>query len=121
LRQFRNWQWTYNEAIPECISHFELLEELPKGGQARVYKARDSNLGRTVALKLPLLDSKEAESRFLREGRALAALRHDHVVIVFEADRSPQGPYLAMEYLPGGTLRDRIRAAAAKGQRSVFG
>jgi serine/threonine protein kinase/Flp pilus assembly protein TadD len=74
------------------------------------------NLGRTVALKLPLLDSKEAEARFLREGRALAALRHDHVVIVFEADKSARGPYLAMEYLPGGTLRDRIRAAAAERQ-----
>ena len=100
------------------VSHYDLLEELGHGGGGRVYRALDLNLGRPVALKflLPsLVNSPDARARFLREGQALSALSHPHIATVFEVGEAPQGPFLALEYLPGGSLRDRIRAACAGG------
>jgi serine/threonine-protein kinase len=83
-----------------------------------VHKARDLKLGRLAALKflspdfLPLAD---ARTRFLREARSLSSLSHPHVATVYEVDEVDGQLFLAMEYLPGGTLRAKVEAARAAG------
>ncbi len=100
---------------PQTVSHFELLEKLGEGGMGAVYKARDTRLDRAVALKFltpKALDSPDAHERFRQEGRALSAMSHPHVATVYEVDDMEGTPFLALEYLSGGTLRSRIAAAA---------
>jgi len=100
----------------QTVSHYELLERLGQGGMGTVYKARDVRLSRLVALKFlsrDLVDSPEARARFLREGQALSSLSHPHIATVYEVDEADGTPFLALEFLPGGTLRSRIRDAAA--------
>ena len=77
-----------------------------------VYKARDKRLDRLVALKF--LGAAQAErpdalERFRREAHAIAALNHPNVAVVYEIGEWDEEPFLALEYLPGGTLRDRIQ------------
>ena len=102
----------------QTISHYELLEPLGRGGMGVVHKARDMRLGRFAALKFlspELLGSAEARERFHREARSLSALSHPHIATVYEVDEADGTPFLAMEYLPGGTLRLRVEAAKAAG------
>jgi tetratricopeptide (TPR) repeat protein len=89
---------------------YELLGELGSGGMARVWRARDTTLGRDVAVKVlhPRFGPSTAP-RLIREARALAAVDHPHVVRVFDAGESPQGPYLVMEFLVGRTIEARMR------------
>ena len=100
----------------QTISHFELLNKLGEGGMGTVYKARDVRLDRVVALKF--LSSRnvspEQQARFLQEGRALSALSHPHVATVYEVDEMDGAPFLALEYLPGGTLRSRIKLSGGR-------
>ncbi len=103
----------------QTVTHYELLEKLGEGGMGTVFKARDIRLERLVALKFPLprlLDSPDLRSRFLREGRALSRLSHPNIATVFEVDEAGGTPFLALEYLPGGTLRTRICGAVASGR-----
>ena len=102
----------------QTISHYELLEPLGQGGMGVVHKARDLKLGRLAALKFlspNLLGSTEAHSRFLREARSLSTLSHPHIATVYEVDEADGAPFMAMEYLPGGTLRLRVEAAQSVG------
>ncbi|MBL4848743.1 MAG: serine/threonine protein kinase, partial [Planctomycetes bacterium] len=92
--------------VPARLGPFEVLEKLGQGGMGAVYKARDPNLGRIVALKVlapALRADKEAADRFLREARAAAAVNHPNVITV-HAVAGPDDPehYMALEYLPGG-------------------
>ncbi|WP_406146297.1 protein kinase domain-containing protein [Streptomyces sp. NBC_01012] len=100
---------------------FELLERLGGGGMGLVWRARDTELHREVALKeVRPLDPRIAENgsaeaavlreRVLREARALARLRHPHVVTIFHivTGHEPQFPWLVMELVPGGSLADRL-------------
>jgi len=94
------------EDIPARLGPFEVLEKLGQGGMGAVYKARDPNLGRIVALKVlapALRADREAADRFLREARAGAAVNHPNVITV-HAVAGPEDPehYMALEYLPGG-------------------
>lgn len=96
------------------IGAFHLLEELGSGGMGIVYRARDADLGRVVALKVlrpELAFSQEARLRFEQEARAVAAIRHPNVVAVYTVGRVPEVnlPFLAMEYVAGESLADRIR------------
>ncbi|HWN44141.1 MAG TPA: serine/threonine-protein kinase, partial [Thermoanaerobaculia bacterium] len=94
------------------ISHFEILERVGRGGMALVYKARDVRLGRLVALKLlaPSMETREeARLRFLLEARAISALDHPNVCTLYEIGEADDGRmFLAMAYVEGGTLRDRL-------------
>ena len=76
-----------------------------------VYKARDKRLNRIVALKFLVLGQEEdadpALARFQREAEAIAALNHPNVATIFEAGNWDEEPFPALEYLPGGTLRDQ--------------
>lgn len=91
---------------------YEVLEILGRGGMGIVYKARHIQLKRLVALKMLLhgdFASQHQLARFLVEGEALARLRHPHIVQVFEAGEQDGRPFLALEYVDGGTLRDRLQ------------
>ena len=97
------------------ISHYEILEKIASGGQATVYRARDLNLGRIVALKVlhpHLADDPQFRERFLREARTAASLTHPNVVTVFDVGEEAGQLFLAMEYLPSSLhdlMRDRGR------------
>jgi hypothetical protein len=96
--------------VPE-VPGYEITNELGRGGMGVVYRARQKSLNRVVALKmLPgVTDSETALVRFLAEAEVVAAVRHPHVVQVYEFGRCGARPYFAMEYLGGGSLVDLIR------------
>jgi eukaryotic-like serine/threonine-protein kinase len=78
-----------------------------------VYRARDGRVNRTVALKFlapHLLSQADAVRRFRREAEAVAALNHPNIAVLYELGEWGGEPFLALEYLPGGTLRDRIHS-----------
>jgi len=86
---------------------YEILEEVGQGGFAAVYKARDTVLGREVALKTPLpLRSQDPEfvMRFRREASAAAQLRHPHIVTIHDVFHLEGQDWIVMDYLPGGNL-----------------
>jgi serine/threonine-protein kinase len=91
---------------PKHIAKYEILEELGRGGFAVVYKARDIELERIVALKVlhqHWITDPNFVSRFRREARAAANLRHPHIVTIYEAGESEGQFYIAMEHIPGRT------------------
>jgi eukaryotic-like serine/threonine-protein kinase len=92
---------------------YEILGILGRGGMGVVYRARQMPLNRIVALKMILSDRDRADRkeliRFLAEAEAVAAVKHPHVVQVFEYGDSEGRPFLALEYLSGGSLADRLK------------
>jgi TolB-like protein/Flp pilus assembly protein TadD len=96
---------------------YRIVEEIGQGGMGIVYKAEDIKLKRFVALKfLPphLMNSPELKERFLIEAQAAAALSHPNICVIHEVGESEQHPYIAMEYVEGETLRDKIRKGPLK-------
>ncbi|MCJ7565024.1 MAG: protein kinase [Candidatus Aminicenantes bacterium] len=90
---------------------YRIISELGKGGMGVVYKAEDAKLERTVALKfLPpeLTQDPEARVRFVREAKAAAALSHNHICTVYEIGEEENRLFIAMEYIEGESLRQKI-------------
>jgi serine/threonine protein kinase len=102
--------------LPAQIGKYEILDLIGRGGMGVVYKARDTVLGRLVALKVmtsSLADNAEVRERFLREARAVSMLQHANIVVVFELGEHDGNPYIVMEYLDGEPLDCTIRANIA--------
>ena len=95
------------------FGRYEILEKLGEGGMGVLYRARDTRLSRTVALKLlrsDRLDDPDRRERFVREARAASALNHPNIVTVYDIDQTPDGAdCIAMEYVEGRSL-DRLLA-----------
>ena len=92
------------------VGRYTILEPLGQGGMATVYKAFQPSLEREVALKVlrpGFAQDKEFLERFEREAKAIARLRHPHIVQVFDFEMTEGQYVLAMEFLEGGTLKDR--------------
>ena len=86
---------------------YRLDERRGHGPMSEVWRAHDSTLDRTVALKM--LSPTADLDRFKREAQAVAALAHENVMRVYDYGEDEAGPFMALEWLPGGTLEDRLR------------
>jgi len=92
------------------VDHFEIMRLLGRGGMGEVYLARDTKLGRKVAVKMVLaehLGSREALSSFLYEARTTAKFSHPHIVTIHAVGEYYGSPYVALEYIEGQNLRQR--------------
>lgn len=94
------------------LAHYRVLRELGHGGMGCVLLAEDTKLKRQVALKImlpTLAQDPLSRERFLREARAAAGIRHDHVITVYQVDEINGVPYFTMEYLKGMSLDQYLR------------
>jgi WD40 repeat protein/tetratricopeptide (TPR) repeat protein/tRNA A-37 threonylcarbamoyl transferase component Bud32 len=99
---------------PEAFGHYELLGEIARGGMGVVYRARQARPARLVALKLILAGAHadaDGRARLLAEADAIARLQHPHIVQVYEAGEHDGLPFLALEYVEGGSLAQRLGGA----------
>jgi Tol biopolymer transport system component/tRNA A-37 threonylcarbamoyl transferase component Bud32 len=97
--------------VGRVVSHYEIVEKLGEGGMGAVYKARDTRLGRLVALKIlppDKVQDAERRRRFVQEARAASALNSPHIVTIHEIDEADGVHFIAMELAEGRTLAERI-------------
>lgn len=102
--------------IGQTISHYKILEKLGEGGMGVLYRAVDTRLDRTVAIKVlrpEVVSSPERKQRFIREAKAASALNHPHIITLYEIDRdSSEGverDFIVMEYVDGASLDELLR------------
>ncbi len=108
--------------IGETISHYKILEKIGEGGMGIVYKAEDMKLKRIVALKfLPsnALGTEEEKARFIREAQAAASLNHPNIATIYEIDEVEGEIFIAMEYIDGQTLKEKINSGPLKIKEAV--
>jgi eukaryotic-like serine/threonine-protein kinase len=105
---------------PEMVAggRYEIRQPLGEGARKQVYLAHDTRLGRDVALAIVKTEGLDeaGRARIDREARAMARLGdHPHVVTVFDIGDDGDGPYIVSQYMPGGSLADRL--ASTEGHR----
>jgi serine/threonine protein kinase len=111
-------------ALPEKFGRFKVIDELGRGAMGVVYRAEDSALGRTVAIKTIALTGNAAErdvheARFLQEARAAGSIGHPSIITIYDVGREGDTAFIAMELLEGRDLRDLIRDVSLMPSRSV--
>src|SRR5438552_16542731 len=98
-------------AIGTKLGRYQIVAKLGAGGMGEVYLAQDTKLDRKVALKIlpaEVASNRERMERFIREARSAAALSHPNIAQIFEIGEHDSTRYIAMEYVEGVTLRDKI-------------
>ena len=108
--------------IGKTLGPYQILAELGRGGMGEVYKAKDSRLGRDVAIKvLPTSFAADPDrrARFEREAQAVAALSHPNVIAIFDTGVFDDQLYVVMELLTGQTLRERLSAGPIPVRKAV--
>jgi serine/threonine protein kinase len=108
--------------IGQTISRYKILEKIGEGGMGVVYKAEDTKLHRTVALKFlsaQALDAPEAKTRFVNEARAAAALEHGNICSVHEIDEVDGQTFIAMQYVDGEGLNEMTARGPLKLQQTL--
>src|SRR6266511_1511350 len=105
------------------LGHYEILEEIGRGGMGVIYRARQQHSRRIVAVKRILaheVNSHETLMRFRREAEAVASLDHPNILPLYEVSESEEGlPFFSMKYAPGGSLRTAAPALRAKPRECV--
>jgi non-specific serine/threonine protein kinase len=108
--------------IGQTVAHYRILKKLGAGGMGVVYEAEDTKLKRTVALKfLPAEMTKDpqAKARFIQEAQAAAALDHPNICAVYEIGEAEGKTYIAMPYVRGKNLKDRLGAGPLSLEEAV--
>ncbi|HJR06190.1 MAG TPA: protein kinase [Pyrinomonadaceae bacterium] len=107
--------------IGQTISHYRILEKLGEGGMGVVYVAEDAKLNRRVAIKfLSASQNHDSRARFLREARAISAVKHPNIATIHDYGETDEGqPYIIMELVEGETLGDLLHASALTLSRAV--
>ena len=112
------------DALPERFGRFKVVDELGRGAMGVVYRAQDSALGRTVAIKTIALTGSPAErdvheARFLQEARAAGSIGHPSIITIYDVGREGDTAFIAMELLEGRDLRELIREVSLTPTESV--
>jgi len=97
---------------PTQVKHYEILSRLGEGGMGVVYRARDTRLGRNVALKMlhaELSQDQGRSRRFEREARIVSSMSHPGIATLYDFDRDGDTTFLTMELIEGPTMRERLR------------
>ncbi len=109
------------ELVGRQIDHYRIESHIARGGMADVYLATDTNLERQVAFKLMLSSfsqDPDLAGRFEREARIAASLNHPNIIQVYSTGHTAaKQPYMAMQYIDGGSLHDQLKKLAARSQR----
>src|SRR5215470_14711376 len=97
--------------LVSSISHYRIIKKIGAGGMGEVYRARDTRLERTVAVKIlaqHLSSTPERRQRFDREARAISSLSHPHICALYDVGQQDGIDYLVMEYIEGDSLAHRL-------------
>ena len=108
------------QMIGKTIGRYQIVELLGRGGMAEVYKAYQKSLDRYVAIKLMhafLSEDKDFFERFNREAKNVATLSHANIIQIHDFDHEGETYYMVMEFVDGGTLKDRLEPLTKQGQR----
>jgi serine/threonine protein kinase len=106
----------------ETLGHYRILDRIGAGGMGEVYRARDTRLGRTVAIKVMVADvaaNPDRRARFLQDARATSALSHPNIAALFEIGEDQDQLFLVFEYVPGETLKNLIAGRPLNPRRAL--
>jgi len=124
----KRWELLENymtNLIGKSLGRYHILEQLGEGGMAVVYKAFDTRLEREVAIKVIRTEKLTQESmgkslkRFEREAKSLAKLSHANIIPIIDSGEQNDIPYLVMGYIPGGTLKERMKGKPTPWQEAA--
>ena len=108
----------------KTLGRYRVIEQLGRGGMAIVYKGYHAELDRYVAIKVLqsfLIEGEDFQTRFSREAKTVANLRHPNIVQVYDYDVEDDLPFMVMEYIDGETLKARLSELSPKGERLPLG
>lgn len=110
---------TMDLASGSMMGQYEIIRELGRGGMGQVFMARDTKLGRVVAVKFLTRTGEAFNKRFLVEAQATARCTHENIVVIHEASTFNGHPYMVLEFLEGDTLSKIIKGRALSVERAV--